>query len=192
MMQRNDYLLIIEEIRNIEKISINEYIEKRLIPLSVENSFFVETLYKDILYLLKDIEEEGDNDLVIENGDFLIEDGDFKINGYQTRLDEILTWLHMQVVRRLMLETNSPIQFSEKLENFEKNFLYKANYTAEYKNKLDKIHQSLRKERVQNSSKKKSIIKKIFDPDNLELKPNIMGVGININEIINKFRKQDT
>jgi hypothetical protein len=47
MLKRNEYIEIIEEIRNLEKISIDEYINKRLEPLKQENSHFVEVLYKD-------------------------------------------------------------------------------------------------------------------------------------------------
>ncbi len=189
MLKRDDYINIIEDIRNTERVSIDEYIEKNLIPLKENNQFFIETLYKDITYVLKGLDEPGDNDLLIENGDFVIEDGDFKLTGYQTRLHEILIWLHMEVIQGFMTEIKSFNELSEKVENFEESFLKKINYTPEYKAKLDKIHQSLKKERSQNYSKKNSWIKKIADPDNLELKPNIFGLGININEIINKFRK---
>jgi len=189
MLKRDDYVNIIEDIRNTEKISIDEYIEKHLIPLQADNQFFIETLYKDIVYVLNGLDKAGDNDLVIENGDLAIEDGDFKLSGYQTRLHDILVWLHMEIVQRFASEIKYPNELSDKIENFEKNVLNKTNYTPEYKSKLDKIHQSLKKERSQNHEKKSSWIKKIIDPDNLELKPNIAGIGINLNEIINKFRK---
>ena len=50
MLKRTDYLDLIEEIRNTEKKSIDEYIDKVLEPLRSENEFFIETLYKDIRY----------------------------------------------------------------------------------------------------------------------------------------------
>jgi hypothetical protein len=189
MLKRNDFANIINDIRNTEKISLDEYIEKHLIPLKVDNLFFIETLYKDILYVLNGLDGADDNDLLIEDGDFVIEDGDFKSSGYQTRLHDILIWLHMEIVKRFSTEIKYPNELSVKIENFEKNFLYKTDYTPEYKITLDKIHLSLKKERSQNHNKKASWIKKILDPDNLELKPNIAGIGININEIINKLRK---
>src|ERR1700758_2402923 len=102
MLKREDYANIIEDIRNAEKISLDEYIDKHLIPLRADNQFFIETLYKDIHYVLNGLDKEGDNDLVIENSDFVIEDGDFKLTGYQTRLHDILNWLHLEVVTRIL------------------------------------------------------------------------------------------
>jgi hypothetical protein len=84
MLKRDDYLNLIEEIRNTEKKSLDEYIEKVLEPLRLENLYFSETLYKDIHYLLKGIDKEGENDLVIENSDFVEDDGDLKLTGYQS------------------------------------------------------------------------------------------------------------
>lgn len=189
MLKREDYANIIEDIRNAEKISLDEYIDKHLIPLRADNQFFIETLYKDIHYVLNGLDKEGDNDLVIENGDFVIEDGDFKLTGYQTRLHDILNWLHLEVVTRISSEIKYPNELSEKTQDFERNFLLKTSYTPEYKATLDKINKSLKKERSQNHDKNNSWFKKLADPDNLELKPNFMGLGVNINEIINKFRK---
>ncbi len=189
MLKRDDYANIIEDIRNTEKISIDEYIEKHLIPLKEDNQFFIETLYKDIYYVIDGLDKPGDNDLVIENGDLVLEDGDFKLTGYQTRLHDILTWLHLEVVQKISANNKYPNQFSEKIQDFEKNFLGKINYTPEYKAKLDKIKQSLKKERLQNYDKDNSWIKKFINPDFLELKPNIAGIGLNINAIINTLKK---
>jgi len=145
MLKREDYANIIEDIRNAEKISLDEYIDKHLIPLRADNQFFIETLYKDIHYVLKGLDKEGDNDLVIENGDFVVEDGDFKLTGYQTRLHDILNWLHMEVVTRILTEIKHPNELSEKIQDFERNFLLKTSYTPEYRATLDKINKSLKK-----------------------------------------------
>ena len=75
MLKRDDYLAIIEEIRNTDKKSIDEYIHKVLEPLRRENENFVEILYKDIHYLIKNIDKAGENDLAIENGGLVLEDG---------------------------------------------------------------------------------------------------------------------
>ncbi len=40
-----------------------------------------------------------------------------------------------------------------------------------------------------NVGEKENFWNKVLDFDNLELKPNIAGIGINFNELINKFRK---
>lgn len=188
MLKRYDYLHLIEEIRNTDKKSLDEFIEKVLEPLRAENENFIEVLYKDIHYLIKDIDKEGENDLAIENGDFVIEEGDLKLTGYQSRLHNLSIWLHIEVCKKLT--EKNPLSFLEKMEDFEKNFLNKPNYTPEYKAKLDKIKRSLKKERKLNLGEKENFWNKIFDLDNLELKPNFAGIGINGNNLIDKFRKQ--
>lgn len=187
MIKRDDYISLIEEIRNTDKKSLDEFIEKVIEPLRAKNENFIEVLYKDIHYLTKDIDKEGENDLAIENGDFVIEDGDLQLTGYQSRLHNLSIWLHIEVCKKLT--EGNPLTFVEKMEDFEKNFLNKPNYTPEYKAKLDKIKKSLQKERKLNLGEKENLWNKIFDLDNLELKPNFAGIGINGNNIIDKFRK---
>ena len=189
MLKREDYLQIIEELRNIEKVSLDEYIDKVLMPLKNANEFFIEILYKDINYILTDLDKEGDNDIMIENGDFVIEDNDIKLTGYQTRLHDISIWLHMEIVAKAIINLDYPNQFIERMEKFEESYFNRKTYTPEYKAKLEKIIQSLKKERRQNTNEKTSWFRKILDTDNLELKPNIAGIGLNFNEIINKFKK---
>ena len=187
MLKRTDYLELIEEIRNTEKKSIDEYINKVLEPLRNENEYFIETLYKDIHYLIKDIDKNEENDLDIKNGDFVIEEGDLKLTGYQSRLHNLSIWLHLEMVKKFMEE--NPLQFIEKMENFELNFLEKPNYTPDYKVALDKIKKSLKKERKQNLGEKENFWDKVWDLENFELKPNVAGIGLNINNLIEKFNK---
>ncbi len=187
MLKRTDYLELIEEIRNTEKKSIDEYIDKVLEPLRNENEYFIETLYKDVYYLIKDIDKQGENDLEIKNGDLVIEDGDLKLTGYQSRLHNLSIWLHLEMVKKFM--EDNPFQVVEKMENFELKFLEKPNYTPEYKIALDKIKRSLRKERKQNLGEKENLWDKIWDIENLELKPNIAGIGLNLNNLIDNFKK---
>ncbi|WP_071146662.1 hypothetical protein [Bacteroides ihuae] len=187
MLKRDDYLNIIEEIRNTDKKSIDEFIEKELEPLRIENDNFIEILYKDIHYLIKDIDKKGENDLAIKDGRLIIEDESIKLTGYQSRLHNLSIWLHLEVCKKF-IEKN-PLTFAESMDNFEKLFLDKPNYTPEYKSKLDKIKKSLKEERKLNLGEKENFWNKILHIDNFELKPNIAGIGININEIINKFTK---
>jgi len=187
MLKRDDYIKLIEEIRNTERRSLDEYIEKELEPLIKENKYFIETLYKDIYYLIKGIDKKDENDLAIENGSLVVENDELKLTGYQSRLHNLSIWLHIEMLQKFM--GDNPLSVIEKMQNFEKNVLEKPNYTPEYKSKLDKIKRSLKKERKQNLNEKENFWNKIFDIDNLELKPNIVGLGLNINEIINKFRK---
>lgn len=138
--------------------------------------------------LIKDIDKAGENDLAIENGDLVIEDGDLKLTGYQSRLHNLSIWLHMEICRKF-IETN-PLNFVQNMKSFDHNFLNKPNYTPVYKLKLDKIKKSLRRERKMNLGEKENFWNKIFDIDNLELKHNIAGIGVNLIEVINKFRNK--
>lgn len=188
MIKRNDYLILIEEIRNTDKKSLNEFIAKVIEPLRNENENFIEILYKDINYLIKDIDKKNENDLTTENGNLVIENGEIKLTGYQSRLHNLSNWLHMEICKKF-IEKN-PITFVESMENFENEFLQKTNYTPEYIAKLDLIKKSLRMERKHNLGETESFWSKISDPDNFELKPAFGGVGINLNKIIQKFRNK--
>lgn len=188
MLNRNDYLDLIQEIRNTEKKSIDQYILEVLEPLRAENENFIETLYKDIHYLIKDIDKKGENDLEIKNGSFVIEDGELKLTGYQSRLHNLALWLHMEMIEKFMSE--DPFKVADKMESFENNFLKKPNYTPEYKIKLDELKKSLRKERKQNLGEKGDFWGKVNDLDNFELKPNIAGLGLNLNNLIDNFRNK--
>ncbi len=188
MLKPEDYLNIIEEIRNTDIKSLDEYIKKIINPLIVENENFLEKLYKDINYLLKDIDKKEENDLTIENGDLVIENGSLKLTGYQSRLHSLAMWLHSEICKKLIQD--NPFSFLDKIENFQKNYLNKPNYTPEYKTKLDKIKKSLKKERRLNLGEKESFWEKILDWDNLELKPNIAGIGLNLNNLIGNLKKE--
>ncbi len=198
MLVRDDYIAIIEEIRNIERISLDEYIDKKLVPLQKENEFFIETLYKDINYVLDGVDEEGDNDLDLgENGDFIIEDGDFKLTGYQTRLHDVLVWLHQQVIEKklsnitfdhITTDEEQEHPFIREMQNFESNFLGKKNYTPEYKAKLDMIRNSVRIERNNNYKKSRWFrFRQVFSLDNVEIFPKWLGIGINLKAIYQKI-----
>lgn len=187
MLKPIDYLNLIEEIRNTDIKSLDEYIDKVISPLRLDNENFLEKLYKDVHYLLKDIDKKGENDLALENGALVLEDGHLKLTGYQSRLHSLAMWLHLEICKKLMGDI--PLTFISKIENFEKNYLNKPNYTPEYKSKLDKIKKSLKQERRLNLGEKESFWEKVLDSDNLELKPNISGIGLNLNNLINKFKK---
>ncbi len=180
MLQRTEYLNIIEEIRNTEKKSLDEYIISVIEPLRRENSNFIVTLYKDINYLINDIDKPYENDLKII-------DGDLALTGYQSRLHNLAFWLHTEIIKGFI--ESSPSNVTLKIEHFEINFLNKPNYTPEYKSKLDKIKQSLKEERKQNLNERENLWEELGDLDNLELKPNIAGIGFNFNNFLNKFNK---
>jgi len=183
---RNSNLIIIEQLRNSEKIVLDDYIEKILIPLKEENPSFLKTLYKDILYVLDDLDKPNENDLVIENGDSVIEDGGFKLSGYQTRLHDICIWLHQEFIEDNLAHLDNLTNMIEVFEKAEQKLLKEENLTTEYRGKLEEIKRSLRKERKVNYDNKTNGLKKYLDFDILELKPNFFGIGLNINEIINK------
>jgi len=151
LLVREDNLKIIEEIRNLEKGALGDYIRKKLVPLKDDNAVFYETLYKDILYVLRNVDEPGDNDLVEENGNWPVfdADGKAKLTGYQTRLHEILLSLHSYKAGKIFAD--KPFNFSEEMRRFEKDTLLNIyTYTPEYKEKLDKINRSIIKERNDN------------------------------------------
>ena len=187
---RSTNIEIIEQVRNLESISVDGYIENILIPLREKNPAFCEVLYKDIVYVLDGLDQEGDNDLVFKNGDLAIENGDFKLAGYQTRLHEIVIWLHMEYIDKIINEAKNHdlTRIGDAIEKKEKEFLVNFNFTPEYKIQLDKIKASLKKERKTNYENPKKGLSKFLDPDILELKPNIMGIGFNLNELINRLR----
>lgn len=188
MLKPDDYINLIQEIRNTDIKSLDEYIEKVILPLREDNESIIEKLYKDIHYLLKNIDKEGENDLAIENGDIIIENGTIKLTGYQSRLHSLSYWLHSEICKKHL--TDNPTNFISRMEDFENNYLNKPNYSPEYKKKLDRIKTSLKKERKMNLGEKESLWEKVNDIDNLELKPNIAGIGLNLNNFINKFRKE--
>lgn len=157
-MIREDYLKIIEEIRNLETGALDDYIAKKLIPLKNNESFFVETLYKDICYVLRGVDSVGDNDLIIENGDFVFESGDFKLTGYQTRLHDLCIWLHAQIIEKAINE-GAAWNISERMQQFESIVLKKNNYTPEYKRKLDAINRSIKRERFENYKKPNAVVR---------------------------------
>lgn len=187
---RNSNIKIIEELRNSQKIVLDDYIDKVLIPLKKENSNFLKTLYKDILYVLDDLDKPDENDLTIENGDLVIEDGDFKLTGYQTRLHDICIWLHQEFIEDSLTNFDFKTNLVDVLKKAEQKLLKQENYTIEYREKLDIIKKSIKKERKVNFENKSNGLKKYLDFDILELKPNFLGIGINLNELINKMRKK--
>ena len=59
MLKPDDYINLIEEIRNTDIKSLDEYIDKVITPLREENQNLLEKLYKDINYLIKDIDKNN-------------------------------------------------------------------------------------------------------------------------------------
>lgn len=187
---RNSNLEIIRQIRNSEKVSLDDYIEKVLLPLKQSNPNFLKTLYKDIVYVLDGLDSPEDNDLIIENGDFVIEDGGFKLSGYQTRLHDISIWLHQEFVSETLEKNIGVNDLNDALEKAELKLFQHDKLTPEHKTELDKIKVSLKKEKKTNYENKNNGLKKYLDFDILELKPNIFGVGFNINELINRAKNK--
>ena len=71
--------------------------------------------------MLDGVDMEGDNDLIIENGDLVIEYGDIKLTGHPTNLHYTLFWLHIKLLDDFINE--DPINFSSKMERFKMIFL---------------------------------------------------------------------
>lgn len=176
-LDRNQYLAIIEEVRNLERFSLDSFIEKKLVPAGEQDSNFLKVLYKDINYILADVDEAGDNDLIIENGDFVIEDGDLKLSGYQTNLHYLIGWLHMQLVAETI--TSQPLERIEHtLETFETDFLGRITYTPEYRTKLDLVKASIIQERKHNYKNKKWKRKSSMPLEEIEVSAGFKFLGI--------------
>lgn len=99
-------------------------LKKFLIHLILENKNFIEILYKDVYYLIKDINKKDENDLLIKNGSLGIENGSIELSGYQSRLHNLSIWLHMEICIKFM--EKNPLNFIENMQNFENNFLKKT------------------------------------------------------------------
>lgn len=174
----NRYLNIklIEEIRNTDYSSLDNYIDNRLKPLQEVNREFYKSLYIDISYLLNDYLKKNHSDIVTNEGDIVIKDGDILIdtNIVDNNLFNTLLWLHIELFKNV-------IKNSQNIDNIELDFVREYSFTNEYKSELDKI-----KNKLDNSNNKLNL-KKFANSDIFELKPNLFGIGININEIIKKI-----
>jgi len=139
-------LKLIDQLRHLEKVSLDHYIENVLMPLQETNPSFYYTLHKDILFVIKDFDSDENKE---END---IQENTVK---YQTRLHDISIWLHLELIKQL------------NIESLELNEIPKRN---EYG------------------------IKKYLDFDAIldviKIKPNIMGIELDINGFIDKLRNK--
>ena len=182
VLTRDDYWNMILEIREIERISLGSYLEDKFEKVFFKNPDFVKILYKDILKVIDGIDEEGDNDLLIQDGDFVVEYGDYKQTGHPTNLHFALTWLHIKLIEQLSPQNQIDLEFQ--LRRFEDDFL-KINYDTPAQQK--RIAELNRQIRIERKSKDKSGWKWSNLNEYLELKPNIAGIGINLNAIFSRL-----
>lgn len=187
VLARDEYFQIILEIKEIERISLGNYLEDKFQKVVLKNPDFIKILYKDIYKVLDRTDKEGDNDLLIENGDFVDKYGAIKLTGLPTNLHYALTWLHMKLVEDFTAE--SPLQFISKMEQFENDFL-KINYdTQAYTNRINELNLELRKK--QNSKDKLGWTWSDLN-EIIELKPNFAGFGVNLNAIFSRLINMKT
>lgn len=184
VLVRDEYYKMMLEILELERISVGDYIEEKYRLHISKNPDFVKILYKDIYHVLDGVDHEGDNDLIIENGDFAFEYGDFKVSGRPTNLHYTMTWLHMKLVTQFMQSDFA--NWQRKLHNFESDFL-KINYnTQEYNKKISALNSRLKKERnLEDTPTKKNFFN--FLNNVVDLKPNVAGIGINFNELLRRI-----
>lgn len=182
VLTRDEYFQIILEIREIERISLGDYLDDKYLSYAKKNPDFVKIIYKDIVKVLDGVDMEGDNDLLIENGSFVVEYGDCKQTGFPTNLHYALTWLHVKLIDEFSNE--GPLELSRKLSRFENDFL-NVNYDSpSYSRKIAALNSELRKER-QRKDKTGWSLSDLNDI--IQLKPNIYGMGLNFNALIGKF-----
>lgn len=182
VLTREEYFQIILEIREVERISLDAYMQDRYDRYIGKNPDFVKILYKDINNILEGVDKECDHDLVIEDGDLVWDGDDFKLTGHPTNLHYALTWLHMQLVEEFTKK--DVLDFMRKMQHFEEKFL-KTNFdTPAYQQKIKVLGDELKRER---NSKDKGGWTWSDLNSMVELKPNIAGIGINLNEIFSRM-----
>ena len=131
IITRNEYLNIIKTVIDLPLNSVEEYLDSLTKKYSGDNSFFEENLYKDILQVMDGIDNEGDNDLLIENGDFVIKNGDIQLTGKQNGLHIAMSWLYLRILQKTRSNNTNPSQSINKLHQFNEEFLKEDNNTPE-------------------------------------------------------------
>jgi len=179
-------LKLIDQLRNLEKVSLDHYIENVLLPLQNANPSFYFTLYKDINFVINNSDIEGD-----DNIDSTLENNNER---YQTRLHDISIWLHLELLKQLNIESLELTELSKVLKAFDAKIAANSNYTPEYKTALLEIRKSFKKELELNYDRNEFGIKKYLDLDVMldlvKIRPNIMGIELDINGIIDRFRNK--
>lgn len=186
VLTREEYFQIILEVRELERISLGDYLEDKFMKLISKNPDFIKILYKDTYRVLDGVDKAGDNDLLIENGDFVIEYGDIKQTGHPTNLHFALTWLHFKLVEDFIKD--DVFSLTAKMNSFEHDFLFVNYDTPAYTKKLRDLNSQLKLER---NNKDKSGWTWSDLNDFLELKPNIAGLGVNLNAIFSKLMNRN-
>jgi len=183
VLTRDEYYKIILDIRELERISLVDFLEDKYLKSIKRNPDFIKILYKDIYRILEIINNEANLDLVIQNGDFTIEHGDLKLTGNPTNLDYTLTWLHMKLVESFISE--NPHHLASKMNAFENDFLNVNNDTPEYTKRLSALSIQIKKE-LRNKNKSGWTWADLNDI--ITLQPNFCGLGVNINAIFDKIK----
>ncbi len=179
---RENYFQMILEIRDLERISLENYLEDKYQKFISKNPNLIKILYKDIYKVLDGIDNEDNLDVVIENGDFVIENGDIKLSGHPTNLHYALTWLHVKLIEDII--EKDPNNLISEIDNFENAFL-KVNYdTPSYKKKLSDLKLEIRKE-IKNKNKSNLSWNDVNEI--IILKPSLFGIGVNLNALFGKL-----
>lgn len=132
---RADYYKMMEEMIDLERISLGDYLEDKYNTHIHKNPHFVMILYKDVETVLEGVYNENECDLMIENGDLVIEYGGIKLTGNPCNLVYAQNYLWHKITEDI-INKNSGIEFIDKIERFENQYL-KPNYnTKEYNDKL--------------------------------------------------------
>lgn len=184
VLTRDDYFKIILEIRELERISLETYLEDKYAKSIAKNPDFVKILYKDISKVIDGIYDE-DFEMVIEDGDIAIEQGDFKIKGNPTNLPFAQMWLYMNLLEEFA--KSDPLNITVNLDKFRTDFLAVDGDTPGQKKRIRDLRNELidEKKEAGGNSRWRSFFTHFNDI--VEMKPNISGFGINMNAALSKI-----
>lgn len=173
VLTRDDYFTIVQEIIELEPISLECYLGDRIERAKIKNPDFVKILYKEISKVTNDIYQPSD--LIIENGDFIM-------GKNSPNLVAAGIFLYMTMLEDLTDAYG--IGMLNKIQELERDF-FNVNFdTPKHRQRIQALREELK---GQGDSKGKVHLFLSHINDTVDLKPNIMGFGINLNALVDKL-----
>jgi len=153
VLTRADYLQMLQEIWDLSRITVSNYLDDRYEKYIAKNPHFVELLYLDVHKVMDGVLREEDGDLAIEDGDFAVEHGDLELTGRTNNFYDAMTWLHMKVVEKtvdtLDITVDNPFDaFEKRMAAFEAQFLSSTGDSPNVKRQIKEMNEALKAERA--------------------------------------------